>query len=96
MIDIDELHRKLLAQLEEEILGKFSFKFIAERGISMSLNGNSCITAIEIWPNGCCDVDYLYMHQEQGQFKHYQFTSIDEAFERIQNEMHLAIERANE
>ncbi|MDR7135717.1 hypothetical protein J2X06_002926 [Lysobacter niastensis] len=69
-------------------------KVVGPSGLSVKIDGENCLTSIGVWPNGCCDVDYLYVSTERGEFKHFEFEDTDSAFPTVLREINLAVERA--
>ena len=69
-------------------------KVVGASGLSVKIDGEKCLTSIGVWPNGCCDVDFLYVLSETGEFKHFEFQSTDAAVAPVLREINLAVERA--
>ena len=64
-------------------------------GASYFIDGAACVSSVAFWPNGCCDVDYLYVSEEQAEFCHYEFESEVAAVETIVKEIKAAVGRAH-
>lgn len=93
VINIDELHRELRGHLPESSQAAIEIRVIGESGISIKIDGGSCLTTIGVWPNGCCDVDYLFVETERGEFAHFEFEQLADAVATVTREIGLAIER---
>lgn len=93
-IDITVLHQLLSERLAENVLARLEMRVVGDSGISIKIDGQKCLTSIGVWPNGCCDVDYLFVEFEQGQFKHYEFSETREAVDPVLLEINLALERS--
>jgi hypothetical protein len=67
---------------------------LGESGLHFCVDGPRCLNNIGIWPNGCCDVEYLFVESECGDFQHFEFGSVAEAIEPVLREIRAALERA--
>ncbi|WP_396180074.1 hypothetical protein [Flavobacterium sp.] len=93
-LDIAALFAVLQTKLTAEELAHAPSKVMGESGLQVRVEGEHCLTSIGVWPNGCCDVDYLYTESEEGQFRHYEFGSVEEALSAVVTEVRAAIERS--
>lgn len=91
---IDELYELLNQQLLVRERALVKMELVGPSGLAIRIDGESCLTSISVWPNGYCDVDYLYAATENGEFKHFEFQSAQEAASRTLQEIRVAIERA--
>jgi hypothetical protein len=94
LIDIPALFSALKHRLAKAELARAQATVVGESGIQIRVEGDRCLTSIGIWPNGCCDVDFLYTESEQGEFKHYEFKSAAEAIDPVMKEVRAAIDRS--
>ncbi len=94
ILDIPALFAALQAKLTAEELAQASASVVGESGLQVRVEGGHCLTSIGVWPNGCCDVDYLYAESEKGTFMHYEFASLEEALGAVVPEVRAAIERS--
>jgi hypothetical protein len=94
MISIDELHSELEVALPSswrrivQVLNK------GESGLQLKIDGSRCLTSIGVWPNGLCDVDYLFVATERGEFRHFELADVQSAKATVMLEVALAVERA--
>lgn len=63
-------------------------------GASYFIDGAVHVSSVALWPNGCCDIDYLCISDEQGGFRHYEFESESAAIETLVREIKAAVDRA--
>lgn len=94
MIDTSRLLRTLQGRLPKNALKYVELADVGESGLSIKVDGPKCLTSIGVWPNGCCDVDFLFAETEKGEFRHFEFGTQDEASSKVAEELMLAIERA--
>jgi hypothetical protein len=92
-IEIDRLHSLLREQLSEEERGQLEMKDLGPSGLQIRIDREDCLSNIGVWPNGCCDVEHVYVSSETGQFKHYEFQSAEEASLVVVQAVRSAIER---
>jgi len=90
-LDMPELHRRLMASLGDGLLQRVEMRILEPSGLSMRIDGEKCLSSIGVWPNGCCDVDFLCIASEQGRFEHFEFTSIEDAYETVLSEIGRAL-----
>lgn len=93
-VDIEALHHELAPRIRTHAQPFIEMRVVGESGLSIRINGKNCLTSIGVWPNGCCDVDYLFVESEQGQFNHYEFAGTEDAIESVAREINLAVERS--
>lgn len=93
-IAIEELHARLSEQLSPAVSDRVEMRAAGESGLSVKVDGEHCLTSIGVWPNGCCDVDFLYASSEKGEFKHFEFSSTEAAIAPVLREINLAVGRA--
>ena len=93
-LHIPALFRSLQARLTAEQLVHARAIVVGESGLQVRVEGERCLTSIGVWPNGCCDVDFLYTESEKGEFKHFEFASIEEAIGPLVSEVQAAIDRS--
>ncbi len=93
-IDMDGLHGRLVGSLGQALLNRVEVRVLAPSGLSVRIDGENCLSSIGVWPNGCCDVDALYVASEQAKFEHFEFESTDEACEAVAREIDRALARA--
>lgn len=93
-VAIEELYAMLNEQLEPFVRERIEMKVVGESGLAVKIDGQNCLTSIGVWPNGCCDVDFLYVSSEQGQFTHFEFPSTAAALATVLREIISAVERA--
>ena len=93
-VPIEELHAMLNRELEQSARDRIELKVVGESGLVVKVDGENCLTSIGVWPNGCCDVDFMYVSSELGEFKHFEFHSIEAAAATVLREINLALERA--
>ena len=93
-LEIEHLHASLQQQLSASELARIKMKVVGPSGLSIQVDGERCLTSIGVWPNGCCDVDYLYAASEKGRFTHFEFQSEQEAVSCVLREIRTAIDRA--
>jgi hypothetical protein len=93
-IEIDELHSLIRAALDVSALSRIEMKVLGPSGLQIRIEGERCLTSIGVWPNGCCDIDYLFVSTEKGEFQHHEFGSTRDAFAPVLQEVHWALERA--
>ncbi|MDT8992374.1 hypothetical protein RQP54_15990 [Curvibacter sp. APW13] len=94
MIDIAELHTAIMARLQAQYLPLLEIRMLGESGLQFRVDGSKCLSNIGVWPNGCCDVEYLFAEAETGNFLHFEFGSVLEAVEPVVREIRAALERA--
>lgn len=66
-----------------------------EQGVSYFVDGKKRISTIAFWPNGLCDVDSVLVETEKPTFKHYEFSSLEEAQATVLKSIKAAIHQAN-
>ena len=93
-VDINDLHGRLVGNLGEALLKDVEMRVLGPSGLSVKIDGENCLSTIGIWPNGCCDVDFLYVSSEQGKFEHFELKSTDDAYEVVLREVERALTRA--
>jgi hypothetical protein len=93
-LDIPTLFAALQTRLTAEELALARARIVGESGLQMQVDGEHCLTNIGVWPNGCCDVDYLYTESEKGEFRHYEFASLEEALGTVVPEVRAAVKRS--
>ena len=93
-LSIEHLHSSLQLQLSAAEQVRIKMELVGPSGLSIQIDGERCITSIGVWPNGCCDVDYLYVSSEQGMFRHFEFESEQDAIPCVLQEIRTALERA--
>ena len=93
-IAINELYATLMEQLTPEARRMIDMKVVGESGLQIKIDGENCITSVGVWPNGCCDIDFLYVASEKGEFKHFEFYATGTAVSPVLSEIMAAIERA--
>jgi hypothetical protein len=93
MVSIPDLYARLNELLEPAFLDLIEMKVAGESGLVVKIDGERCLTSIGVWPTGCCDVDFLFISSEQGEFRHLEFQDTDSAVEPVLNEIVLASER---
>lgn len=94
IVAIEELHARLTEQLSPALRNRVEMQVVGESGLSVKIDGESCLTSIGIWPNGCCDIDFLYVTSEKGEFKHFEFSCTEAAVAPVLREINLAVGRA--
>jgi hypothetical protein len=93
VIDVDALHALLQSRLNAAMTAQVKIAVVGESGLQIRIEGEKCLTSIGVWPNGCCDVDFLYVSSGQGQFSHFEFASAEEALRPVMSEIQAALER---
>jgi hypothetical protein len=93
-IAIEALMRTLSERLTKSECALVEMKLVGPSGLLIRVEGEHCLSAINIWPNGCCDIEYLYVASEKGKFEHFEFGSQNEAIEPVLQEVRSAIKRA--
>lgn len=94
MIDITALHTEIAARLPAQYQALLEMHLLDHSGLQVRVDGAKCLSNIGVWPNGCCDVEHLFVESESGDFQHFEFSSVAEAIELVLREIHAAIERA--
>lgn len=94
MISIDELHTGLEAVLPWSWRGIVHVSNRGKSGLQVKIDGPRCVTSIGVWANGLCDVDYLFVATERGEFRHFELTDVQSAQATVMRELALAVERA--
>lgn len=94
MIDIAELHIEIAVRLPAQHLPLMEIRMLGDSGLHIRVDGPKCLSNIGVWPNGCCDVEYLFVESESGRFRHFEFASVPEAVEPVLREIRAAVERA--
>ncbi|WP_423678747.1 hypothetical protein [Undibacterium sp. WLHG33] len=94
MIDIAELHTAITARLPAQHLPLLEIRMLAESGLQVRVDGPKCLSNIGVWPNGCCDVEYIFVESESGNFLHFEYGSATDAVEPVVREIRAAVERA--
>jgi hypothetical protein len=92
-VDIDMLHGRLAATLGDALLQRVEMRVLGPSGLSVKIDGANCLNSIGVWPNGCCDVDFLNVSTEQGKFEHFEFESTEGAFNAVLREIERALAR---
>lgn len=93
-IDITTLHEMLSSVFSSDLVMRIQMRNLGASGLSITIDGPKCLTSTGIWPNGSCDVDYLFVEMEQGKFNHHEFSCIEDAFSLILREVNVAAERS--
>ena len=93
-IAINELYAMLMERLTPEVRGMIDMKVAGDSGLQIKIDGENCLTSIGVWPNGCCDIDFLYSTSEKGEFKHFEFQNTSAAVSPVLREIWAATERA--
>lgn len=83
VIAIEELYEMLTERLEPSVHKRVEMKVEGDSGLIVKIDDVNCLTSIGVWPNGCCDVNFLYASSEQGQFTHFEFSSTAAAIGRF-------------
>lgn len=83
----------LTERLEQAVLDRIDMQVVGESGLSVKVDGEKCLTSIGVWPNGCCDIDFLYASSEQGKFRHFEFQSTETALASVLDEIQSAVKR---
>lgn len=94
-IALQSLQQWLHAELTKTQRQSVEMKLVGPSGLAIRVDGRNCLTSISVWPNGCCDVDYLIVSTEKCEFNHYEFQSKHEAATVVIKEIRAAIERAS-
>jgi hypothetical protein len=94
MIDIEELAQIVRGALPSSISAAIDVRVLGESGLQIRVDGEHCLSNIGVWPNGCCDLEHLFVDSELRQSHHLEFTSTSQAAERVISEIHLAMHRA--
>jgi hypothetical protein len=94
-ISIDELFARLNQQIAQTVRDQIDMEIVGESGLSMRVDGKDCLTSIGVWPNGCCDVDFLFVETEKGEFRHFEFQDTEAATGSVLQEIMAAVERAS-
>ncbi len=92
-VDIPALFSALRTSLTSEELVHAQARIVRDSALQVRVEGEHCLTSIGVWPNGLCDVDYLYTESENGEFKHFEFASLQEALGVLAGEVRAAIKR---
>jgi len=93
-LDIQALFAALQSEFTAEELAHVFASITEESGLQLRVESDHCLTSIGIWPNGCCDIEYLYTESEKGEFRHYEFANVKEALRSAVLEVRAAIERS--
>ena len=93
-VDVSMLYSLIDVRLSPALRDRTEMKVVGESGLSARIDGEKCLTSIGVWPNGCCDVDFLFVSPEKGGFKHFEFECTEEAATQLLSEIRLAVERA--
>jgi len=94
MISIDELHTRLEAALPSPWRRIVQVSNKGESGLQLKVDGQRCLTSIGVWPSGLCDVDFLIVGSERGEFRHFEVADVPSAHTTVMRELALAIERS--
>ncbi len=92
-VEIKRLHEELRERLPKGVLEQIEMN-VAGDALSIRLDGARCLTSIGIWPNGCCDVDYMFVASEKGEFTHFEFENTEAALSGVLRVVKQAAERA--
>ena len=94
-IAIDQLHGQVVGQLDPYVRSRIKMKIVEiSDALVVNVDGDNCVSSIAVWSNGCCDVEYLYVSTEQGEFSHFEFNDIEPAAQTVIREINLAVQRA--
>jgi len=94
-VNLQALYEKLCEKVSTDVLPQIQVNLLGASGLQIKIDMEKSLTSISVWPNGCCDVDFLYAKSERGKFKHYEFTSTEQSFEVLVGEIYSAIEQGN-
>ena len=94
VVAIEDLYAMLNDQLEQTVRNRIDMKVVGESGLQVRIDGDNCLTSIGVWPNGCCDIDFLYVSSELGEFRHFELQSTEAALASVLREIYSAVERA--
>ena len=84
----------LSEQLTNSEQALVEMQLVGPSGLLIRVEGEQCLSAINIWPNGSCDVEYLDIASENGKIEHFEFRSQNEAIDPVLREIRSAIKRA--
>ena len=94
IIDVERLAQVVRDGLPASVYDAIEMRVLGESGLQIRIDGEHCLSNIGVWPNGCCDLEHLYVRSELGQSLHLEFTSTAQAAERVIAEVHFAVNRA--
>jgi hypothetical protein len=95
MIELDIFLRELKDSLIREKLAVSSIKISPHQAgsVDVTINGEKCLTSINIWPNRCFEVSYISLPSEKETITDRELLPTDDAVEVFLHEIRLAIER---
>jgi hypothetical protein len=93
IIDLKKLHGTLLQNLAVADTARVELGLVGESGLAIRIDGNRFLHSIGVWPNGCCDVEFLEVSSEKGEFVHFEFTETAEALAEVSRQISLALQR---
>jgi hypothetical protein len=90
--------QELLASLHEWMSPaqrvRLTLKALDDQKLCIDIDGERRPSAITVWANGACDVDWLEMPTKQAAFKTLYFSSNRHALSALIYEVQFALERA--
>ncbi len=78
-IDVDKLFESVSSLLSPSSRDLIEMKVLGESALQITVDRAHCLTNIGLWPSGLCDIDYLYVESEKGEFNHYELQNIEDA-----------------
>lgn len=91
-ISLEKIFNFLEFQLTTDEWGKIEVSAKDfERGVSFTIDGALYISSLSFWPNGLGDIDSIEVASEKSDFKHYEFSSNEEALGTILQELRALI-----
>lgn len=94
IIDLPALLAALRTHLTAEEWGQVEARVLGESGLQVHVESDRCLTRIGVWPNGLCDVEFLFAATEEGAFHHRECASADAALAVLMVEIRAALGRA--
>jgi hypothetical protein len=94
MINIDNFVQNLKVIIENDNLPITQFKFNSESGVHINIDSDMSINTLSFYPDGLCDILFLYVKSENQYYLHQEFISEEEAFNYFIQQLYLAVERA--
>ena len=61
--------------------------------VTLLIDGEKYISTVSFWPNGLCDIDSIDVASEKPEFKHFVFSTNEEASHVITNELRKLISK---
>jgi hypothetical protein len=95
IMDLKKVKHDIENSLSDSTRSAVDVHILGESGLQIRVDGAACLTSIGVWPNGFCDIEYLYVESEKGSYEHHEFTSEADAARVLVPAVALAISRGS-